>query len=68
MADWCERLIKCNYEENLEQTDIIPRWFEAGSGTKLFSIIRDPIDYYEYTGRRQTISGAKDGGGRKYIK
>lgn len=68
IADWCERELKCSFEEDLEQPDITPRWFEADAGTSLFSIIRDPINYYQYTGRGDARNDADDGGGQKYIK
>ena len=68
IADWCEQKIYCDYEERLETPDITPRWFEADSGATLFSIIRDPVSYYEYTGRQKTTSSADDGGGGKYIE
>ena len=66
VADWCERKLQCSYEESLVSTDVIPRWFEADSGSVLFSILRDPIDYYQYTGREAAIMGTNDGGGQKY--
>jgi hypothetical protein len=68
IADWCERKLYCSYEETLSSTDVIPRWFEAESGTTLFSIIRDPIDYYQYTGRDAAGAGPNDGGGQRFLK
>ena len=67
VADWCERKIYCNYEEDLPKPDVTPRWFEAETGTALFSIIRDPINYYQYTGRHSSTIGADDGGGQRFI-
>jgi len=67
VADWCERKLHCNFEEDLPKPDVTPRWFEAESGTALFSIIRDPIDYYQYTGRDSSIIGRNDGGGQRFI-
>ena len=67
IADWCERKLYCQYEEELGQTDILPRWFEAETGTALFSILRDPINYNQYTGRGETYPSADDGGGQKHV-
>ena len=67
IADWCERQIMCEYEENLEETDVTPRWFEVDSGTSIFSILRDPVNYLEYTGRAGPTVDALDGGGSKHI-
>ena len=67
IADICERRLHCTFEENLSQAEVTPRWFEADSGTVLFSIIRDPIDFYQYTGRNETVAGIHDGGGQKYL-
>lgn len=67
VADWCERKLHCAFEEDLTKPDVTPRWFEADSGTALFSIIRDPINYYEYTGRSTSIIGRNDAGGQRYI-
>ncbi len=66
VADWCERELHCRFEEDLPNPDVTPRWFEAETGTSLFSIIRDPIDYYQYTGRDSTIVGSNDGGGQRF--
>ena len=67
IADWCERKLHCHFEEDLPKPDVTPRWFEAGSGTALFSIIRDPIDYHQYTGRNSSRVGSNDGGGQRFI-
>ncbi|KAL3798696.1 hypothetical protein HJC23_004447 [Cyclotella cryptica] len=67
IADWCERKLHCHYEENLSAPDVIPRWFEADSGVTLFSVIRDPIDYFDYTGRDSVTIGHGDGGGQRFI-
>ena len=66
IADWCEQKIYCNFEEDLNQPDITPRWFETNSGVSLFSIIREPVNYFQYTGRDQTRVGFNDGGGQKF--
>lgn len=68
VADWCERKIYCEYEENLDQQDVTPRWFEATTGTTIFSVIRDPVDYHQYTGREGARTSVDDGGGEKYMK
>ena len=67
VADWCERKLHCSFEESLSSTDVTPRWFEADSGSILFSILRDPIDYYQYTGRNAATVGANDGGGQRFL-
>ena len=63
IADWCDRSIQCNYEENLDGRDNTPRWYESASGTSLFSLIRTPINYFEYTGRSGTAVSEEDAGG-----
>ncbi|KAJ1401210.1 hypothetical protein B484DRAFT_238974, partial [Ochromonadaceae sp. CCMP2298] len=63
IADWCERTVKCNYEEQLDGQDNTPRWFEAGTGASLFQFIRTPINYNQYTGRKSTRVGQGDAGG-----
>jgi hypothetical protein len=63
IADWCERTIQCNYEEQLKGQDNTPRWYETSSGTSLFSIIRYPIDYNQYTGRSSSYISQDDLGG-----
>ena len=68
LSDWCERKLYCEYEENLGKPDITRRWFEAESGTSLFSIIRDPITYFDYAGRTKTSPGLADGGGQQWIR
>ena len=67
VADWCERKLHCTFEEDLPKPDVTPRWFDAESGAILFSIIRDPIDYYQYTGRDSARTGSDDGGGQRFI-
>jgi hypothetical protein len=67
VADWCERKLRCSFEESLSSTDVTPRWFEADSGSTLFSILRDPIDYYQYTGRDAATVGVHDGGGQRFL-
>jgi hypothetical protein len=66
VADWCERKLQCTFEEDLPKPAATPRWFDVESGTVLFSIIRDPIDYYQYTGKDSTIAGIDDGGGQRF--
>ena len=66
VADWCERSLKCNYEEDLAAQTNAPRWFEVQSGS-LFQILRYPVDYYEYTGRTGTRATTDDAGGQQVI-
>jgi hypothetical protein len=65
---WCERKIHCKYDEDLEHNDQLPRWFETAPGTIIFSILRDPINYYQYTGRNGAHTHWSDGGGQKYVE
>ena len=65
VADWCERDLYCNYEEDLGGQDNTPRWFETESGTSLFVIIRTPLNYFQYTGRGGTHISRSDAGGGK---
>ena len=67
VSDWCERQIFCSFEEDLSKQDITPRWFETDSGTTLFSVLRDPVSYFDYTGRKSSIPSINDGGGAKFI-
>eukprot|EP00814_Leptocylindrus_danicus_P022468 CAMPEP_0116032652 /NCGR_PEP_ID=MMETSP0321-20121206/18304_1 /TAXON_ID=163516 /ORGANISM="Leptocylindrus danicus var. danicus, Strain B650" /LENGTH=1662 /DNA_ID=CAMNT_0003508143 /DNA_START=2771 /DNA_END=7759 /DNA_ORIENTATION=+ len=68
IADWCEQKLFCQYEENLAQPEVSPRWFEASTGQPLFSIIRDPINYYDYTGKTKATASPDDEGGQKFVK
>ena len=43
VADACYREISCNYEENLPVPDPNPRWFEVGSVTEMWRMLRNPI-------------------------
>ena len=67
VADWCERRIYCQYEENLSKPDVKRRWFEATTGTSLFSIIREPLNYFDFVGRSDSVPSSDDGGGQKWI-
>jgi hypothetical protein len=67
IADYCLRTLYCQYEEDLEVLDIVPRWFEGSTGDTLMHIFRDPIDYQQYTGRADTYIHSDDAGGQKYI-
>jgi hypothetical protein len=67
IADWCQRELHCHYEESLDKLESTPRWFEASTGTSLFSFIRDPVDYEQYTGRSNTRIGKDDGGGIRWL-
>jgi len=67
IADWCHRKLHCSYEETLGKLDSTPRWFEASTGTSLFSFVRDPVDFGKFTGRNRTQIGKDDGGGAKWL-
>eukprot|EP00941_MAST-03F_sp_MAST-3F-sp1_P005185 g5185.t1 len=47
-ADWCEVDIPCNYEEELAQTEVNPRWFEADSGAVLWTMLQDPMNLEQF--------------------
>jgi hypothetical protein len=67
VADWCERWLYCNYEEDLPNVDIASRWFEASTGDVLMYLLRDPIVYSQYTGRSGPRIGPDDRGGQKAV-
>ncbi len=67
VADWCERALHCTFDEDLTKPDVTPRWFEADTETALFSMIRDPIDYFQYTGHDSTVAGINDAGGQRIV-
>ncbi|DBA03616.1 TPA: hypothetical protein N0F65_006795 [Lagenidium giganteum] len=47
-ADWCMFDTKCNYEEDLPNADVNPRWFEQQQDTILFHILREPATLANY--------------------
>jgi hypothetical protein len=47
LSDWCERHLKCKYEEDLSQVDVVPRWFELDGGA-LFDMYWEPSTLDEY--------------------
>ena len=65
-ADWCERELVCSYEEELGVTAITDNWYES-NGATLFSIMRRPVIYNDFTGRPDTRIGPYDSGGGKYL-
>jgi hypothetical protein len=67
IADWCERLLYCNYEEDLINPDVTKRWMELDSGNTLFHFLRDPISFKQYTGRDTERIGIEDGGGARFL-
>lgn len=50
VADWCERIVQCSYEEELATPDVTPRWMELDTGGVPFSILRDPVSFNQYSG------------------
>lgn len=48
IADTCARTLVCRYEEDLATEDVTPRWYEAASGTQIFSLIRTPLTLDDY--------------------
>ncbi len=67
IADICERKLLCSFEEDLSEPDVNPRWFETRTGTTLFDILRNPVNYQQYTGRIKSTPGEEDGGGENFI-
>ena len=67
IADICERKLICSFEEDLSEPDVNPRWFETRAGTTLFDILRNPVNYQQYTGRMKSTPGEEDGGGENFI-
>lgn len=68
IADWCEQSFECAFEEELDKAQLIPRWFEASNGTTLFSVVRDPVSYFQYTGRTGFRTSSDDGGGKTFVE
>ena len=68
VSDYCVRFIECNYEEDLNSADNTPRWFEVPAGESLFQLIRYPLDYFQYTGRKSTGVSQNDLGGGAYYQ
>ena len=68
IADWCIRSLACNYEESLANPDSTPRWFEASTGSTLFQLLRDPVEYDQFTSRSSVYpSSGSEGGGQAVI-
>eukprot|EP00953_Heterococcus_sp_UTEX-ZZ885_P016550 9309-Heterococcus_DN1.PRE.2 len=67
-ADYCKLEVKCQYEEALAAADVVPRWFEAGTGATLFEMIREPITWHNFTGRANTRASLEDTGGAQFIR
>lgn len=53
IADWCERTVYCDYEEDLTTLDVTPRWMELDTGSVPFTILRDPVSFSQYSGGGQ---------------
>jgi hypothetical protein len=47
-SDWCEVDIQCHYEEEMGQTEVNARWFEAGTDDVLWSMLQDPMTLEQY--------------------
>lgn len=47
-ADLCMLDLQCNYEEDLANADVTPRWFEQSQDTELFYILREPATMDNY--------------------
>ncbi len=63
IADLCVLSIDCQYEEDLTQATFVPRWFEAATDEVLFDIMREPITFSQYSGRKETRTSLSDTGG-----
>ena len=53
VADICNIGFDCVYEEDLIQPEVNERWFEASSGSTLFSIVRSPFAVTEFLNQAQ---------------
>lgn len=53
IADWCERDVTCAFEEDMSGAgaSLSPVWYDADSGTTLFTMLQRPISFLEYVGR-----------------
>lgn len=68
ITDWCTRTLNCHYEENLHIPDSTSRFYEAPSGSLLFTIIQRPLNYTEFQGRATSgYPSPFDGGGKVVI-
>jgi hypothetical protein len=63
IGDTCYRTLQCAYDEDLANQDNQPRWFEMTEGP-MFTFLRFPVDYYNYTGRTSTHPSWNDAGGQ----
>lgn len=61
-ADWCLLHLRCNYEEDLAQKAVNPRWFEADEEAELFYIWYEPLseDYYMQGGTYMDVLNSED--------
>lgn len=57
IADWCERTVYCDYEEDLTTLDVTPRWMELDTGSVPFTILRDPVSFSQFSGGGQVTAG-----------
>lgn len=48
IADICMMDVQCNFEEDLPNADVNPRWFEQTTGTALYHILREPATLVDY--------------------
>ena len=61
VADWCERTVQCNYEEDLTSSSgASSPWYLSGGGETLFEMMETPITFLQYTGRETTRPQPKD--------
>ncbi|TMW63288.1 hypothetical protein Poli38472_002229 [Pythium oligandrum] len=48
VADLCQMDVQCNYEEDLPNAEVTPRWFEQAQDTALYYILREPTTLANY--------------------
>jgi len=64
IGDTCYRTLQCAYDEDLPNQDNQNRWFEMTGGS-MFTFLRFPVDYFNYTGRASTHPSWYDAGGQQ---
>jgi hypothetical protein len=55
IADSCRRTVKCAYEDALSIPLVLPRWYEVGDATEIFSILRNAISFQDFINFGATI-------------
>ena len=55
VADSCHRSIMCLYEDQISVPLVLPRWYEVGDSTELFSVLRNAISFEGFVDFGTTI-------------